>query len=315
MKVCVKVPATTANLGPGFDVFGAALSVYNEFYAETTDNGKGGQIILKGQGQKSLPKTEKNLVWQAMKATFKVLGETKYGFQNLKLRIKTGIPLSGGLGSSASAIVGGIFLANALCKDKLNKSQIARLAIKIEGHPDNVAPAVFGGLCICAKDANQISENGGLFSSGEIIHLPIPKLKVVLVVPSFELRTKRSRQILPKCIDLDDTVFNASRAALLTAAFCFGDYSLLKKGMQDKIHQPYRCKMIPAMNEVMQAALDAGAYGSYLSGSGPAIAAFCEKKKAYEVQKAMAKVWKKESVGVKSFILDFDKKGTKRQLL
>ena len=309
MKMCVKVPATTANLGPGFDVFGAALSIYNEFCAEIVGDGKGGKIILKGEGRKSLPKNEKNLVWQAMKETFKVLGETKYNFNNLNITVNTGIPLSGGLGSSAAVIVGGISLANALCGNKLNKSEIAELAVKIEGHPDNVAPAVFGGLCVCAK-AEQSSEQSSSYL-GDIIHLPVPKLKVVLCVPSFELRTKRSRQILPKCVKLDDMVFNVSRVALLTAALCNGDYSLLKKGMQDKVHQPYRGKMIPAMNEVMQAALNAGAYGSYLSGSGPTIAAFCENKKADEVRKAMVKVWKKESVSVKSFILDFDEEGVR----
>ncbi|MDR2191555.1 MAG: homoserine kinase [Endomicrobium sp.] len=307
MKICVKVPATTANLGPGFDVFGAALNLYNEFCAETVDGAKGGIFTLKGEGRKSLPKNEKNLVWQAMKETFKVLGETKYSLKNLNIGINTAIPLSGGLGSSASAIVGAISLANALCGDKLNKSKIAELAIKIEGHPDNVVPAIFGGLCICVK--NDEKNSLPKYSHGEILHLPIPKFKIVLCVPSFELRTKRSRQILPKNVDLDDAVFNSSRVAVLTAAFCFGDYSLLEKGMQDKIHQPYRGKMIPAMDEVIRAALNAGAYGSYLSGSGPAIAAFCENKKADEVRKAMIKVWKKESVSVKSFILDFDKKG------
>ncbi|MCL2799369.1 MAG: homoserine kinase [Endomicrobia bacterium] len=300
MKVRMRVPATTANLGPGFDVLGAAVGLYNEFEAEYVPNAASTKFVLKGEGRKMLPKGEKSLVWQSMQETFKLLKETKYNLKNLNITIKTGIPLSGGLGSSASAIVGGIALANALCGNKLNKSQITELAIKIEGHPDNVAPAVFGGLCVCGK------EDGG---HGTIVHLPVPKLKVVLCVPSFELRTKRSRQILPKNVDLKDVVFNTSRVAFLTAAFCTGDFALLEKGMQDKIHQPYRGKMIPAMDEVLKAALDNGAYGSYLSGSGPTIAALCDAKKAEEVKKAMVKVWKRESVSVKAYILDFDKKG------
>ncbi|MCL2484881.1 MAG: homoserine kinase [Endomicrobia bacterium] len=300
MKVNVKVPATTANLGPGFDVFGAALSIYNEFEAEVAGNGMGGKFILKGEGKKSLPKGEKNLLWQSMQETFNILKETRYNLKNLNITVNTGTPLSGGLGSSASAIVGGIELANALSKNKLTKSQIAELAIKIEGHPDNVAPAVFGGLCVCGKE-----EDG----HGTVIHLPIPKLKVVLCVPSFELRTKRSRQILPKTLNLEDVVFNTSRVAFLTAAFCTGDFTLLAKGMQDKIHQPYRGKMIPAMNEVLKAALDNGAYGAYLSGSGPTIAALCDAEKAETVKKAIVKLWKKESVSVKAYILDFDAKG------
>jgi len=302
MKVKISVPATTANLGPGFDVFGAALTIYNDFAVETTADGKGGKFVLKGEGKNALPKGEKNLLWKTMQETFKVLKEAKYNLKNLNFTINTGIPLSGGLGSSASAIVAGVMLANELCGKKLSKSQAAEIAIKMEGHPDNVVPAIFGGICICAKTEN---------AHGHIVQLPVPKLKVVLCVPSFELRTNRSRQILHKTIALEDAVFNISRAAILAAAFCTKDWSLLKDGMQDKIHQPYRGKMIPAMDEVFKAALDAGACGAYLSGSGPTLAAFCDGKKCEDVKKAMVKTWKKESVSVKTFILDFDKQGAR----
>ena len=303
MKVKMRVPATTANLGPGFDVFGAALSLYNEFEAEYAPGAVRSKFVLKGYGKKVLPKNEKNLLWQAMSETFKELNCDKYSLKNLNVTINTGIPLSGGLGSSASAIVGGIALANALCGNKLSKAKIAEIAIRIEGHPDNVAPAVYGGLCVCAKEGS---------NHGSIIQLPIPKpneLKVVMCAPSFELRTKRSRQILPKTLPINDVVFNTSRVAFLTAAFCTGDFSLLKKGMEDKLHQPYREKMIPAMKEVLNAALNAGAYGAFLSGSGPSIAALTAPKHAENVQKAMVKAWKKDSVSVKAYILDFDKKG------
>ncbi len=300
MKVKMRVPATTANLGPGFDVFGAALSLYNEFEAEYVPNAKKTKFILKGEGRKALPIGEKNILWQSMKQTFTLLGCNKYNLKNLNITINSGIPLSGGLGSSASAIVGGIALANALCGNKLTKAQMAELGAKIEGHPDNIAPAVYGGLCVCCKGEGE---------PGTVVKLPLPKLKAVICAPSFELRTKRSRQILPKQFELKDIVFNTSRVALLTAAFCTGNYSLLEKGMQDKIHQPYRGKMIPIMDEVLSVALKAGAYGAFLSGSGPTLAAFCEKKVAGAVQKAMVKAWKKESVSVKSYILDFDKNG------
>lgn len=300
MKVKIRVPATTANLGPGFDVFGAALALYNEFEAEYIEDNKKTKFILKGEGRKVLPKGEKNILWQSMKETFKVLDCNKYSLKNLNITINSGIPLSGGLGSSASAIVGGISLANALCGNKLNKMQIAEIAAKIEGHPDNITPAVFGGLCICAKEEGE---------PDLVVSLPLPKLKTIICVPSFELRTKRSRQVLPKSIDIKDVVYNTSRVALLTAAFCTGDYSLLKKGMQDKIHQPYRGKMIPAMNDVLKAAVDAGAYGAYLSGSGPTIAALADNKDVEKIRKAMVQVWKKERVSVKAYILDFDKNG------
>ena len=301
MKIKVRVPSSTANLGPGFDVFGAALSLYNEFEAEYVPDAKKTYFMLKGVGKKSLPRGKKSLFWQAMQETFEVLRETKFSLNNLNISINNNIPLSGGLGSSSTAIVGGIMLANALCKNKLDKSQIADLAIKTEGHPDNVIPTIFGGLCICSKNE---AEN-----YGTIINLPVPKLKVVLCVPSFELRTKCSRQILPKMIGINDVVFNMSRVALLTAAFCCADYSLLRQAMQDKLHQPYRCKMIPAMNEILQAALDAKAFGAFLSGSGPTLAALCSQKVAVNVQNAMKNAWKKERVSAKSYIVDFDIKG------
>jgi homoserine kinase len=305
MKVKMKVPATTANLGPGFDVFGAALSLYNEFEAEYAPNAKKTKFELKGEGKKTLPKGEKNVMWKSMSETFRLLGCDKYNLKNLNITVKTGIPLSGGLGSSASAIVGGIALANALCGNKLSKAQIAQLGMKIEGHPDNIAPAVYGGLCVCYKNENGTNEESG------VLGLPVPKMKVVMCVPSFELRTKRSRQALPKHVDLQDAVFNSSRVALLTAAFCTGNYKLLKHGMEDKFHQPYRGKMIPAMDAVIKAAADNGAYGAFLSGSGPSIAAFCNGKDCEKIQKAMIKVWKKESVAVKAYILDFDTKGVR----
>jgi homoserine kinase len=299
MKVKVRVPATTANLGPGFDVFGAALSLYNEFEVEYVPEAKKTHFTLKGFGKKSLPKGEKNLFWQSMQKIFKVLGEDKYNLKSLNIIINTGIPLSRGLGSSASAIVGGIILANSLCGNKLDKMQVVDLAVKIEGHSDNVIPAIYGGVCICSKDGDH----------GAVVQLPIPKLKIVLCVPVFELGTKRSRQILPKCVNFQDLVFNTSRVALLTAAFCCSDFALLKMGMQDKAHQPYRSKMIPAMDEVLEAALSAGAYGACLSGAGPTLVAFCSAKDAVNVQKSMIKRWKRDSVRTNAYVLDFDAKG------
>ncbi|MDR1663182.1 MAG: homoserine kinase [Endomicrobium sp.] len=295
----VRVPATTANLGPGFDVFGAALSLYNEFEVEYVPKVKKTHFTLKGFGKKSLPKGEKNLFWQSMQKIFNVLGEDKYNLKNLNIIINTGIPLSGGMGSSASAIVGGVVLANALCKNKLDKTQITNLAVKIEGHPDNIIPAIYGGICICSKNGNHVT----------VAQLPVPKLKIVLCVPDFELRTKLSRQILPKYVDFKDFVFNTSRVAFLTAAFCSSDFSLLKIGMQDKVHQPYRGKMIPLMDEVLEAALLSGAHGACLSGSGPTLAAFCSAKDAVNVQRNMIKKWKRNSVRANAYILNFDAKG------
>ncbi|MDR0723989.1 MAG: hypothetical protein LBF23_02255, partial [Endomicrobium sp.] len=144
MKIKVRVPSSTANLGPGFDIFGAALCLYNEFEVEYVPDAKKTTFTIKGEGKKSLDIGKKSLLWQAMQETFKVLGETKFNLNTLNISINNSIPLSGGLGSSSTAIVGGIMLADALCKSKLDKSHIADIAVKIEGHPDNVIPAIFG---------------------------------------------------------------------------------------------------------------------------------------------------------------------------
>ncbi len=297
----VKVPATTANLGPGFDIFGASLSLYNELEVSLVSDPKKAKFVVVGEGRKILPKDERNILWKAMTAVFEELGvKDKYTLKSFNIKLTNNIPLSSGLGSSSAARAAGIVAANKICGNKLSKEEMLKIGIKLEGHPDNIVPAFYGGVCVSVKD-----DNGDF----DIVKLPTLKMKAVVCTPGFELATERSRNILPEKYDRKDIVFNGARIALLTKAFCMGDFSILKEAMKDKLHQPYRAKLIPVMQELISSAIEAGAYGACLSGSGPSMIAFCSAAKAKDISKVMAKVWKKETVPTKLFILDFDNKG------
>ena len=295
----VKVPATTANLGPGFDVLGASLSLYNELAQDP----KKAKFIVEGEGKKILPRNEKNILWKAMDAVFGLLDEReKYNLKSFNIKLTNNIPLSSGLGSSSAARAAGIIAANKICGNKLSLGEMAQLGVKLEGHPDNIIPAFYGGVCISINKGNDVID---------VIKLPIPKIKAVACTPGFELATERSRNILPSKYDRKDVVFNISRVALLTKAFCTNDFKVLQEAMQDKIHQPYRAKLIPVMQDLIDVAVKEGAYGACLSGAGPSMIAFCDSSKAQNIAKSMAKIWKKETVPTKTFILDFDKDGAK----
>lgn len=299
--VKVKVPATTANLGPGFDVLGASLSLYNELEVSLVENSKKAKFVVLGEGRKILPRNENNILWKAMNAVFCLLSvNDKYNLKNFNIKLTNNIPLSSGLGSSSAARAAGIIAANKICGNKLTLIEMAQLGVKLEGHPDNIIPAFYGGVCISVNN-----EDGKI----EVIKLPIPKIKAVVCTPGFELATERSRNILPLKYDRKDVVFNIARVALLIKAFYINDFKVLKEAMKDKIHQPYRAKLIPVMQELIDCAVKAGAYGAYLSGAGPSMIAFCNKEKAQNVANVMARIWKRETVPTKTFILDFDKNG------
>ena len=296
-KIKVKVPATTANMGSGFDVFGMALSLYNEM--EVTFNPKsttGLSVKILGEGKETLPKNEKNVAIQAMLETLKILKcEAAYPLNKMKIVFKNNISMCSGMGSSAAAIVAGIIAAGNLCSKKLTKEQITDIAMKFEGHPDNVVPAVYGGLCVSVK------EDSGKIA---VVKLPSPRLKIVACTPYFELSTKHSRRVVPKNVPTADAVYNMSRTAVLAYAFTKGDYSLLKTAMQDKLHQPYRANLIPSMTQIIDIAYAHGALGAFLSGSGPTIVAFCKAANAKKVASAMVKLWKQDGVQLRCNILD-----------
>lgn len=258
-SVTVTVPATTANLGPGFDCLGLALTLYNR--ATFTDAAATFAIHISGEGADWLPTDESNLVWQAAQRLFEVVGKWPSGTH---IRLENGIPAGSGLGSSAAAVVAGLVAANVLVEGGLSQPELLELATEIEGHPDNVAPALFGGLTLI----NQ-TENG--------LHLeciPVPALTAVIVLPDFTLPTAQARAALPKQLTRQDAIFNIGRMGLLIQALQTGDHHKLRLAMQDRLHQPYRLPLVPGLAEAFAAAYSSGASGVALSGAGPSLIAF-----------------------------------------
>lgn len=258
----VQVPATTANLGPGFDCLGMALEFYN--IVEIIPISQGMVIEVSGEGANEIARDEHNLVYQAAQRVFRQVG---YSPSGIKLRLSNQIPVARGLGSSTSAIVGGMIAANLLSGGKLSLKEIISLASLLEGHPDNVAPAVLGGIVVSVQ------------ADGEVKYLkiqPPPGLKCVVAIPDFPMATKVSREMLPSQVPFQDAAFNIGRAALLVAALQQGDLSLLGAAMEDRLHQSMRSSMIPGFKKVLAAAKLAGARGVTLSGAGPAVIAFAD---------------------------------------
>lgn len=259
MKVKVRVPATTANLGPGFDCLGLALGLHNTVEIERTDGEL--RISVDGEGDNLISTGTTNLAYRAVAALFEHVGEPLLG---LHIHLSNAIPLMSGLGSSSAAIVGGLVAANALLGEPLARDEILALAIEIEGHPDNVAPALLGGLVVVAD-----AEGAPIYR-----RIRISPLDVVVVVPDFQLATAEARAALPAQVPFADAVHNLGRTALLVQGLSHADYDLLACAMDDRLHQPYRAPLIPGLADVFKAARQAGAAGVALSGAGPSVVAF-----------------------------------------
>lgn len=277
--VKVMVPATSANLGPGFDTLGVALEIYNEI--EMAETGILDIVIEVDRQHDQLEDPEKNMVYLAAKRVFDRLGYQPYG---LLIREKIGIPVARGLGSSASAIVGGLVAANALAqqmtgKPGLSQDELLRMAVEIEGHPDNVTPALVGGFTVSCM----AEESLPLYIKFD----PPEGLMAVVAIPEVPLLTKSSRGVLPGQVSMQDAVYNLNRAALLVAALAKGRLDLLGVATQDKLHQPYRAALVPGLRSVFQAGMEAGAKGVALSGAGPSVLAFVEESHAEPVGAAM----------------------------
>jgi len=259
-RVVVEVPATTANLGPGFDVLGMALSLYNTVELEESFDSDF-QIEIMGEGAGSLPQNSENLVFRTVKYFFQ---KVAYDCPGWKLRLTNHIPLSRGLGSSAAAIVGALVAANAIAGNPFSQEEILQEAVHLEGHPDNVAAALLGGVVAV------LQESSSCFYTR---FAPHEGLKVIAAVPDFELPTSKARSVLPEKVSLKDAVFNLGHLALLLSALRDGNWKLLSIAVRDQLHQPYRAFLIPGFEDVIDAAYSAGAYGAFLSGAGPTIVA------------------------------------------
>jgi homoserine kinase len=260
-QVRVKVPATTANLGSGFDIFGLALQLYNTYTLTLTCEPGWSVSLPPGI---DLPSDATNLVYRAARQVFQRLGAVPPG---LHLDQEIGIPLDRGLGSSASAIIGGLVTANMLAGSTLDRTTLLAMAIEIEGHPDNVTPALMGGMTLSYACGDQ----------HRYLALPIPQnVQIVVAIPDFELSTAQARSVLPDQVSRNDVIFNGSRTALLVAALYKKRYDLLAEAMDDRLHQPYRAALVPGMLEAIAAGYAANALGVALSGSGPSLIALTQ---------------------------------------
>ncbi len=300
-SITVHVPATTANLGPGFDSLGLALDLWNQATFELIGNGI--QVEIHGEGKERLATDTRNLIAQAALKVYAITGNLPV--IGLKIRCQNCIPLGSGLGSSAGAVLAGLMGANALLDNPLDQEQILDLATEMEGHPDNVAPGLFGSLVISTTLIPEPTDNRPPIVARRVT---VPMLETAVVVPAIDLPTKKARAALPVQVAIRDAVFNIGRVALVVEALRSGDLDLLGKVMDDRLHQPYRFKLIQGADEAVQAAHDAGASAVALSGAGPGIVAFT-KKGANQVVTAMINAFGAVGVNARGWVLKVAENG------
>lgn len=288
MRVQVRVPATSANLGAGFDCFGLALNLFNEIEVRPAAETR---IELSGEGQSRYPRNTRNLVYRSFSATFEHLGRTT---PPVAIQQRNAIPTTGGLGSSAAAVLAGVLAANALCASPLSQQAVLDLASRLEGHPDNVVPALFGGFTLAVLDGERVVVGR--------VPLP-PALRAALFLPDFSMSTPAARRLLPEQVPRADAVFNLSRSALFVAALATGRLEWMAAAMEDRLHQPYRQALFPAMPHFFAAAREAGALGACLSGAGAALLILYEGSEL-PILNALMRVAAERDVGGRALAVD-----------
>ncbi|HXX94955.1 MAG TPA: homoserine kinase [Planctomycetota bacterium] len=301
MKVRVTVPASVGNTGSALDALGTALELRNEVVADTDCPG---ELSLKGEGKELLQKGQPNLVQEAMRRFEQATGKKvpPHG-----LTLVNHIPFGRGLGSSAAALVGGLLAADALTGAGLSRMQLLQLAVPMEGHPDNAAPAIYGGAVLAVENEGRV---GGPMT---VVPLRIPSgWKAALFIPEFVVvSTREARSLLPREVPLADAVHNHSRSALLVAAIALERPELLRVAMQDRLHQPHRRKLFPPMESLIEAALSGGAWGACLAGAGPSILAIASEPKAQGAAQAMKDAAHGQKVPGRALVLDFAPAGAR----
>lgn len=292
----ILVPATTANLGSGFDILGASLNLYNILTFEETDETS--IKIINNLNDELKLEAKNNLIYRSIDYFFKTIDKKT---PEVKIEIEINIPFSRGLGSSSSAIVGGLFIANKLSGANLSKSDLVTMATAIEGHPDNVSPCILGGMVLSlTQDKKVFTQN-----------IPLKnELSFVVAIPNFKLSTEDARKVIPKQIDFSDAVFNSGRLAFLIQALNSNNFDFLNIAMQDKLHEQYRAKLIKGFYAVKVSAIKAGALASVLSGAGPTILALCSTNQK-EIGTAMVKAWLDLGVTSEYKILEIDYLGVR----
>jgi homoserine kinase len=295
MRVIIKVPATTANLGPGFDTLGLALDLWNQASFSPAEEYS---VEIAGEGAGRLPHDRQNLIIRAALRLGDAAGKSLPPF---KVECTNRIPLGSGLGSSAAAALTGLLGANALLGDPLSQDEILSLAVEIEGHPDNVAAALLGGLVAVTVEEGKVIARKLLLDTA---------MYITVVVPDFTFPTEQARAVLPKQVPLEVAVRNLNRTVLVTQALAGGDLDLLARVMQDELHQPYRLPLILGAEAAIEAGRQAGAAAVALSGAGPSLVAFSAKGDK-GIGEAMKKAFETAGLAARVFEMEVSKEGAK----
>lgn len=307
MKISVKVPATTANLGAGFDCLGMALPIYNTItIEETVLPGTGIEINIMADDDsidemslEHIPMDENSIVYKAVKLLYNSIGQSP---SELRINISSQIPVARGLGSSAAVIVGGLLAANKLLGEPADETALLSIATEVEGHPDNVTPAILGGLCISSQE-----------DDGSIIYSKLDwceDWQITVCIPDYELATDISRSVLPNEVPMKDAVFNAKRVGMFVQAVNTKDKNLLKFALDDRLHQPYRAKLVPGFLEVKENLKHEDSFiGCVLSGAGPTILVISEKEGLNRVKEIINETFENLDVNVKVLTLPIEQNG------
>src|ERR671921_720078 len=269
--IFVRVPATSANLGPGYDAVGLALSLSMRIGLERSPHA---EIDIRGTGADLIPRGPEHPAYRAARFVAELVGESDAHFRLLQ---ENDIPPTRGLGGSAAALVGGAVAANELFGGEIAPPDLLNIVCELDGHPDNAAPPLLGGVVV----GNPTPVGVGAAP------LDPKNLKVVVAAPDFAVSTTAARRALPDSVPHRDAAFNVGRSGLLLGALATGEYHLLRVAMQDRLHQPYRSHLIPGLEDVIEPALKTGAYGASLSGSGPTVLAFAPEASSAQVASAM----------------------------
>lgn len=306
MKVSVKVPATTANFGSGFDCLGMALPVYNIItIEETVLPGSGVEINIISETDddelaiEHIPRDENNIIYKAVEMLYNSIGQSP---SELKINIRSQIPIAKGMGSSAAIIVGGLMAANELLGNPADEAALLSIATEVEGHPDNVTPAIVGGLVMSSLE-----------DDGSIIYRKLPwpeEWHITICIPDYELATEIARSVLPKEVPLQDATFNSRRLAMFIEAIHTKDSELMKLALQDKLHQPYRTKLVPGLYDIIENLKhEENVMGCVLSGTGPAILVISQRNNLEKIKSIVSETWANYNVKTDIRTLKMEEQG------
>jgi homoserine kinase len=297
-RVRVTVPASTANLGPGFDALGMAFQLYATIEMQVAEKT---EVQLAGAELGALSADKSNLLYQVAAQLFEQAG---LAAPELSIKAKSDIPLTRGLGSSAAAIVGALVAANSLAGDPFSREELFAMASRLEGHPDNVGAAMFGGIVVSAMPEDP--------------HQPVPYvrfsppagLRVMVVIPDFWLSTEKARQVLPEVYSKRDVIYNVGHSSLLVAALAYGRLDLLAQAMRDRLHQPYRAELVPGLTDILEGAPRHGALGAALSGAGPTILCFYSgEEEKQQLSSFVEQVMARNGIAYRTMLLKPDQLG------